>query len=287
MSLRNINLSPALTERDLDLVLGWLHDPRTMARADWPDALAAFDSLRRSTLEWQGRAMTFGEFYDEFVEEPFASPCLQELMTLTAPTPAGHTILAGYARRLREALMELLPERPLPLPSRVLLAHCLYWWNAFGKGYLYELIVFTDLRAAGIEFTAHDLSQREGRRSPYDLMVLERKGDVKFSTYFLHVARGFPLRHDFYITRLYAVAQRRWQDVVILRPEVWAELDGEAQPTVLENALHIFPTAAEVQLRGSSYIVIDYVLWKEKVKARQQAQREVTSDEQEVDGNER
>ncbi len=47
MSLSNIHLNPALTDRDLDWVLGWLHDPRTIARADWPDAFIAFDHLRR------------------------------------------------------------------------------------------------------------------------------------------------------------------------------------------------------------------------------------------------
>ena len=141
------------------------------------------------------------------------------------------------------------------------------------------LTIFADLREAGIEFAAHDLLKREERRSPYDLMVLGRKGDVKFSTYFLHLARSFPLRHDFYITRLYAVSRRMWQDVVLLRPEVWAELDGETQATALEYTLNIFPTAAEVQLRGAPYIAVDYALWKDRVKARQQAPKEGISDE--------
>jgi len=247
----------------------WLRNPRDLTIADWPKALTAFDLLRESTLEWEGHLETFGDFYEHFVDARYATPCLKELMSLAKPETDGYSVLAAYARRLRQELVALFPERPLPLPARGLLAHCLYWWNSFGKGYLYEITIFADLRNDEIEFTAHDLSDPDERRSAYDLTVLQRQGDVKTSTYFLHVARSFPLRHDFYITRLFSVTRRIWQNAVILRPEFWDEINGETHRTTLDNVLSVFPAVADVLMRGNRYVVVDYAIWKQKVKARQ------------------
>ena len=247
----------------------WLRDPRDITIADWPKVLTAFDLLRESAIEWKGRLETFGDFYEHFVDNRYASPCLTELMSLATPETDGYAVLAAYARRLRQELLALFPKRPLPLPVRGLLAHCLYWWNSFGKGYLYEVTIFADLRDEGIKFTAHDLFDPEERRSAYDLIVLQRRGDIKTSTYFLHVARSFPLRHDFYITRLFSVTRRVWQNAVILRPEFWDEINGETRRITLDNVLSVFPAVAAVSMRGNRYVVVDYAIWKQKVKARQ------------------
>jgi hypothetical protein len=253
----------------MDLIMLWLRNPRHLSPADWPKALTAFDLLRESTVEWEGHLENFGDFYEHFVDARYATPCLKELMSLVTPEPEGYSVLTVYARRLRQELMALFPERPLPPPARGLLAHCLYWWNSFGKGYLYEVTIFADLRDEGIEFTAHDLSDPDERRSDYDLIFLQRRGDIKTSTYFLHVARSFPLLHDFYITRLFSVTRRVWQNAVILRPEFWAEIDGETYRTTLDNVLSVFPDVASVFMRGNRYVVVDYAIWKQKVKARQ------------------
>jgi len=269
MPVGDIRLSPALTTHQMDLIMLWLRNPRNLTLADWPKALTAFDLLRTSTVEWEGQSETFGDFYEHFMDVRYATPCLKELMSLVTPESDGYSVLAAYARRLRQDLLELFPERPLSLPARGLLAHCLYWWNSFGKGYLYEITILADLRNEKIEFTAHDLSDPDERRSAYDLIVLQRRGDIKTSTYFLHVARSFPLQYDFYITCLFSVIRRVWQNVVILRPEFWDEIDGETHWTILNNVLSVFPAVAAVFMRGNRYVVVDYAIWKQKVKTRQ------------------
>lgn len=168
------------------------------------------------------------------------------------------------------------------LPERALIAHCLYWWNALGKGYIFELMVFADLMAEGITFHAHDLRRREERRSLNDLVILQWCGDVKTSTYFLYVARSFPLRHDFYITRLFVIGTCGWQWVVLLTPTMWKTLDGDTYSTTLEKAGGMLPAVIEIQTRGGTLVVVDYTVWKAKVKAQQRAQEE-SSDGKDVE----
>ncbi len=162
--------------------------------------------------------------------------------------------------------------------ERLLLAHCLYWWNSFGKGYLYEVTIFRDLRATGIRFVGHDLRHREERLSPSDLVVLGHHGDIKTSTYFLHVTRTFPLRHDFYITRLFEVGKRKWHDAVILKPSFWMEINGEPQLGSIEETLRFFPQAVLVEVHNVQLIVVSYEYWKQKVKIRQQQEGRKTKD---------
>jgi len=56
---------------------------------------------------------------------------------------------------------------------------------------------------------------------------------------------------------------------MILRPEFWAEIDGETHSTTMNNVLSVFPAVATVFMRGNRYIIVDYAIWKQKVKARQ------------------
>lgn len=56
-----------------------------------------------------------------------------------------------------------------------------------------EVAVYRDLEQAGIAFQAHDLRRREERFTSYDVIVFGQEGDIKASTYFLNVARSFPL----------------------------------------------------------------------------------------------
>jgi len=226
-------------------------------------------------------------------------PFIEGLMELTALETEGHRVLAVYAQRLGQDLAKLLADRPQVLSERMLIAHCLYWWNAFGKGYLFELMVFADLTAEGIPFHAHDLRRREERYSPEDLVItslrsvqsllrsigverseipqsgaLQWHGDVKTSTYFLYVVRSFPLRHDFYITRLFVTETNVWRWAVLLTPIMWKALDGDTQPATLEEAGRLLPAVLEVQTRGGTLMVVDYALWKTKVKAQQHRKEE-------------
>ena len=291
MSVGRITLNPSLTEREHELIAAWLLNSRGVPPQDWPETLTAFDRLRHSTVEVEARRLTFTEFYDQWVEERYATSFIEELMTLTTPEALeadGHRLLAAYARRLRQDLAGLLAGRPLALPERSLIAHCLYWWNAFGKGYIFELMVFADLTAEGIAFHAHDLRRRAERYSPDDLILatprtapaISWRGDVKTSPYFLHVARSFPLRHDFYVTRLFVTATRAWRWTVLLTPAMWSALDGDTQPVTLEAAGTLLPAVLEVQIRGVTLVLVDYALWKARVKARQRTEEESSNGEE-------
>jgi hypothetical protein len=276
MSINSISLNPSLTEREHQLIAAWLLNPRGVAPQGWHETLAAFDRLRHSTVAWEGRRLTFVECFDPWVEERYATPFIEELLTLTALEPDGYRVLAAYARRVWQELAGPLADRPLALPERALMAHCLYWWNAFGKGYIFELMVFADLAAEGIAFHAHDLRRREERYSPDDLVILHWRGDVKTSTYFLYVARSFPLPHDFYITRLFVIETRTWLWAVLLTPAMWEALDGETRPAVLEEAGRLLPTVLEIHTRGGALVVVDYALWKAKIKVQQHTKEEST-----------
>jgi hypothetical protein len=261
-------LNPALTERQRELIAQWLIDPRGLGRHEWPETLAAFDVLRGSQVVWHGRRMSFTAFYDECVGEPYAAPLLTELLALAAPETEGPSVLARHERLVRAATRQRLMD-VAETERRYLLAHCLYWWQAFAKGYLYEVTIRQDLQAAGIEFEAHDLLNRQERLRGYDLTVLGWRGDIRRSSYFLHVARAERMAHDFYITRLFSVRQGVVRDVVLLRSEFWVALDGETQPATIDQVVDTLPAPARVQIRGKSWIAVAYETWKLKVKARQ------------------
>ena len=71
------------------------------------------------------------------------------------------------------------PGRPA---TRLLLAHCLYWWRSFTVGYALEIEIQRNLQESGIEFEAHDLLQREERLFPYDILVSGFKRGIKNDT---------------------------------------------------------------------------------------------------------
>jgi hypothetical protein len=140
---------------------------------------------------------------------------------------------------------------------------------AFARGYRFELTVLRDLEASGIAFQAHDLSKRDERLSPYDLVVLGQLGDIKHTTYFLHVARTRLLKCDFYITRLYDSRRRRYVSIVVLQARSWHAINGPVTEASLENAADFFPDAVGVVFDEHRLVVVSYELWKRKVRAKQ------------------
>jgi hypothetical protein len=96
---------------------------------------------------------------------------------------------------------------------------------------------------------------RAERLSPYDLIVNRWLGDIKHTTYFLHTARSFPLKCDFYITRLYDTRRRRYVRTVILTEAAWRDLNGAVTAATLENAANFFPAPVQVKLVGKLFPV--------------------------------
>lgn len=140
---------------------------------------------------------------------------------------------------------------------------------SFAKGYSLEIAVFNDLRKSGISFESHDLSNPKERFSKHDLKVGSYCGDIKASTYFLEVARSFPLRMDFYIVRLYRTEARAWRWAVLLSPAFWREINGEPVHAPLEDALIYFPKPVYFEVKKTPLIAVEYAVWKQKVRAFQ------------------
>jgi hypothetical protein len=123
---------------------------------------------------------------------------------------------------------------------------------------------------AGVPLVAHDLRLREQRFSACDLTVLGMMGDIKNSTYFLYVARSFPLTCDFYITRLYDAATRRYTRVVILQEDAWQRINGEIVSGDLAWAARLLPQVVGIQFLGYDLIVVDYEIWKQRILQHRQ-----------------
>jgi hypothetical protein len=100
--------------------------------------------------------------------------------------------------------------------------------------------------------------------------VLGRRGDVKTSTYFIHTARAFPLRCDFYIVRLWDEALSQWLDLTLLKPETWQELDGEPTACDWEMVARVLSAVAQISVRGETLVVTPYDEWEDRVLRKQE-----------------
>ena len=131
---------------------------------------------------------TFRHLFAEHVERPFADKYIEQLLATDDVTKDNVRITALFAKHsvptLRQAglLGKELPE------SWLLLTYCVYWWQNFAKGYAFEVEIMRDLATSDIDFQMHDLRNPLERYSPADLTVLGKWGDIKTSTYFLHLS---------------------------------------------------------------------------------------------------
>lgn len=82
----------------------------------------------------EGQTMTFGVFYERFVDAPFAERFLTELMQQDDVEAAGRRLTVALSREVRQSLATTGLHEPMSAPMRLLLAYCLYWWASFAKG---------------------------------------------------------------------------------------------------------------------------------------------------------
>ena len=275
-----IILPPGFTITEQRVVLRYLEDVAGPGQ-DWPRLVRAFNRLREAIVVIPGRGRrTFASLYTRLIDSRLTDPFITALYSLDNLEQGGVDLWAAGARRIRPLLEVAGLYAADDPPTRLLLAYCLYWWHATAKGYTFEVEIFRDLRLSGVSFTAHDVHLRSERFTPYDLIVLGFRGDIKTSTYFLTLT-GRILRNDFYITRLWLSKARSRTLVVFLKTPMWDEINGET-PLVawceLESRL---PQPARIEYRDSELIVSDYEVWKEKIRAyetRQEVQDERTKD---------
>jgi hypothetical protein len=268
----DIRLTSQFTSAHQTVILKYLRSPRALSQAEWVTALAAFDALSSCQVLREGTSQTFAQFYQEVFDRPYSSALLAELLLLDDVEGEGALRAEEMGKQAAASLSALglggLQET-LTVEQRLLLAYCLYWWGAFAKGYITEIAVFRDLKQSGIVFQAHDLRQAAERFSPDDLTVSGLRGDIKSSTYFLHTARHFPLRHDFYITALFDAQSRQRRRVVMMQADAWDKIDGDTQAAELAQAAALLPQPVAINVKGQRLIVVEYNLWKEKIRAFQ------------------
>lgn len=242
---------------------------RSLTLSEWKHVLSGFDLLHEARVELDGSVETFKQIYTIHVEEPFANLYINELLRLHDLNHEQHALRARFARRVVERLHQAKLRQAGVRSSNLLSAYCLYFWESFALGYAFEVEIYRDLTNSGIDFQAHDIRDQASRFSAYDLQVLDLKGDIKTSLYFLYTARSRGLAHDFYITRFYEGSRQRTL-VVLLQPLAWEQINGDTIKTTLEAATQQFPAPVMVQIEDSPIVIMEYNVWKERVLHRQQ-----------------
>lgn len=259
-----IILPTAFTERHRRAVEQYIRDAR-LTPAGWQNVLEAFDLLGQARVQTEDETRTFAAIYHIVIEEPTAADFLARLLQLADPEREGIPLKAAYARTVTDRLLRSRWYDPETRHSLYLHVYCIFWWDNFAKGYIFEVAVYRDLRAADVAFVAHDITDPDQRRLSFDLLVSGWRGDIKTSPYFLATARTQVLRHDFYITRLYDRARQHRVWAVIMQPEVWAAINGETEAADLSQAHQLFPAASYFYHRNRRLVVAAYEVWKTKI----------------------
>jgi hypothetical protein len=68
------------------------------------------------------------------------------------------------------------------------------------------------------------------------------------------------------VTRLYDSEQRRSRQIVFSTPLIWQRIDGEPKRTSLTGATRVFPDPIAVEIVGRLWIVVEYEVWKARVR---------------------
>jgi len=267
-----ISLNSQLHQEHQRVLLRYLRDERTLLRHDWVKLVEAVDALNASVVAVDGREMAFRQFYERLIDAQYADPFLQNLVTLNDVEQEGRRAQAGVAQEICHLLDTAEGFSRDDNHCRLLLVYCLYWWAAFARGYIFEATIFLDLSASGIRFIAHDITRRSERLSPYDLLLLNLRGDIKYTTYFLTAERLAFLLSDFFITRWYL--NHEWLRVAILRETAWGVLslppnDNQRQTVVRDEVAQTLPRAAAFVIDSFTLTALGYEQWKQRVQARQ------------------
>ncbi len=241
------------------------------ATADWPRLIRTFNRLREAVVVVPGQSRrTFASIYTHLIDAHLMPPFVEALYKLNEPGEAVKLWASG-ARQIATLLRKAQLYAPGHPATRLLLAYCLYWWEATAKGYTFEVEIFRDLECAGINFVAHDIRQQAQRLTVYDLQISRFLGDIKTSTYFLTLINK-ALICDFYITRLWFSETRSRTLVVFLKALMWDEIDGDTL-LVAWQELEAHPAQpVRVTLGSGELIVADYELWKDKMRVYQTRQ---------------
>jgi hypothetical protein len=263
-----IILPAGFTKAEQAEVLRWLDDV-TGARLDWPTLVKAFNRLRQAILIIPNRGRrTFASLYANLIDRHLTDPFINALYGLTNVQQESIPLWAEGARQVQPFLEAAGLYVANSLPSRLLLAYCLYWWKATTKGYAFEVEILRDILQSHLTFTAHDPRLRSERFTPYDLMISGFKGDIKTSTYFLRLSTQ-RLKSQFYITRLWLSRTRSRTLVVFQKTLMWDKINGDTLLVYWHQLQFNFPQPMRIILQRGEFVVTDYEIWKQKMQAYQ------------------
>jgi len=264
MTLSAIFLNPQLLAMHQRVLWQYFQDEERLTYSSWATLSEAIDLLSNSVIFLDNKRQTFRQFYNQHIDRRFADAFLNQLIILDRLEHEAHHLRASISQKIIRFLEQINGFTSDDERCRMLTIYCIYWWTAFARGYIFELMVFRDMEVSGIEFTGHDISNRAERFSPYDFIVLSLRADVKHSTYFLSFEQLTEMISDLFITRWY-LGRRRWLWVVILREYAWEIINGDAISSSLDDVRFILPNATEIHIDNIKLIVVEYNQWKQKV----------------------
>jgi hypothetical protein len=269
MSLRFI-IPPGFTEAHRQAVYQYHLSAESLPSHIWATLFEAMDLLRTAVVNLGlGQQRTFASLYHFLVDLRYADAYIVALLDSEDPARVSTPLWATIARHISQEVRASEFYAADVSDSRLLLSYLLYWWQQFARGYAFEVEIFRDLARSRIGFKAHNLSVRAERLSPVDLVVSSFRGDIKTSTYFLVQQYHPDPTVDFYITRAWLPASQVRTLVVFLKPAMWRKIDGETRQVTLTTLERVLPHPGSVQIRTQTVIVVDYEVWKGKIRIHQ------------------
>jgi len=271
--MQKITLPETFTPQHQDILKRYLQDDRSLNTDEWQLLYTGIDILGTARINIDGTFTTFRQVYERHIDARWATPYLDRLLALTDIADESPALIAEFARRIAPYLEQtglLLPDQAL---SWLLYVYCVYWWQAFARGYAFEVQIVRDMQASGLTLHYHDLLDPVERHSVADVLVLDMMGDIKTSTYFLQWAASHQLSNDFYVTRLWD-GKRSYVLVVFQQPSAWKKINGGTVKGRLNTLLTLLPRPVELRQGRFTLIVVEYTEWKRRILRAQKERKQ-------------
>ena len=152
-----VNIPQAFTREHHEVLTIYLTDSRLLRSAEWKTVYEAVDVLEHAEIVYPEGRWRFRQLYNYHIDQLFADLYLDKLLLLDDIPSQNPALVAMFARQIRTTLEQAgLLHRDVP-DNWLLLAYCIYWWQSFTRGYVFEVEIIRDLEASGVKFQAHDL----------------------------------------------------------------------------------------------------------------------------------
>jgi hypothetical protein len=158
VTLIAIFLNPQLPVTYQRVLLQYFQDEEWLTYSSWVTLSKAVDLLSNSAIILDRKQQTFRQFYNQYIDQQFADTFINQLFVLDNLEREAYRLRASISQEIIRFLEQINGFTNDDEGCRMLMIYCLYWWSAFARGYIFELMVFRDMEVSGIEFTGHDIS---------------------------------------------------------------------------------------------------------------------------------